>query len=580
MSKQTTEKSKTERILDGVAVWASYYRANPHRFAEDYLNVHLKLFQKILLFMMNIDNYFCYIAARGQGKSFLIAIFCCVRCILYPGTKICIASGTRGQSVNILEKIKMELMPNSQLLKSEISSVQITASNACIEFYNGSFIKVVTASDNSRGNRANILIVDEFRMVSQSTIETVLKRFLTAERTPPYLNNPKYKHLSEENKEIYLSSAFYQDHWSYEKVLSFSKNMLDDHKKYFVCGLPYQLSVDEGLLRKSYVEDQMSESNFNEITWSMEMECLWFGDIEGTFFDFNSISKNRKIQYPMLPSDKSSLLGNDKKISIRPKIGGEIRILSADIALMSSKKNKNDASSIFINQLIPTSDSRYMSNIIYTENQEGLHTEDQALRIRKLYTEYNCDYIVMDANGVGLGVYDALVRDLVDDDTGVLYPALSCCNDSEMASRCTSSEAEKVIWSIKANSKFNSDCAIQLREAFRNNKIRLLVPEQNAEKELLPNIKGYNKLTAEEKIELQHPYIDTTLLVDEMINLNHDESGGVVKITEKSGKRKDRYSSLSYNYYVACQLEIKNSRKKRHSLSSSIGFMYRAPKIK
>ena len=102
----------------------------------------------------------------------------------------------------------------------------------------------------------------------------------------------------------------------------------------------------------------------------------------------------------------------------------------------------------------------------------------------------------------------------------------------------------------------------------------------NAEKELLPNIKGYNRLTAEEKIELQHPYIDTTLLVDEMINLNHDESGGVVKITEKSGKRKDRYSSLSYNYYVACQLEIKNSRKKRHSLSSSIGFMYRAPKIK
>lgn len=66
MSKQTAEKSKTERILDGVAVWASYYRANPHRFAEDYLNVHLKLFQKILLFMMNIDNYFCYIAARGQ----------------------------------------------------------------------------------------------------------------------------------------------------------------------------------------------------------------------------------------------------------------------------------------------------------------------------------------------------------------------------------------------------------------------------------------------------------------------------------------------------------------------------------
>lgn len=41
---------------------------------------------------------------------------------------------------------------------------------------------------------------------------------------------PKYKYWLEGNREIYLSSAFYQNHWSYEKVLSFSKNMIDDHR--------------------------------------------------------------------------------------------------------------------------------------------------------------------------------------------------------------------------------------------------------------------------------------------------------------------------------------------------------------
>lgn len=56
---------KRRRIMDGVDVWASFYRANPQRFAEDYLNLHLRLFQKILLFMMNISDFFCYIAARG-----------------------------------------------------------------------------------------------------------------------------------------------------------------------------------------------------------------------------------------------------------------------------------------------------------------------------------------------------------------------------------------------------------------------------------------------------------------------------------------------------------------------------------
>lgn len=57
--------SREANVLDGVEVWAGYYRANPQRFAKDYLNVNLRLFQKILLFMMNISNFFCYIAARG-----------------------------------------------------------------------------------------------------------------------------------------------------------------------------------------------------------------------------------------------------------------------------------------------------------------------------------------------------------------------------------------------------------------------------------------------------------------------------------------------------------------------------------
>lgn len=142
-----------------------------------------------------------------QGKSWLLAVFCCVRCILYPGSKICIASGTRGQSINILEKIKNELLPNSPLLKNEIESFVISTSNAYIDFKNGSSIKVVTASDSARSNRANILLVDEFRMVNRETTETVLRRFLTAPRMPGYLHNPKYAHLRERNKEIYLSSA-------------------------------------------------------------------------------------------------------------------------------------------------------------------------------------------------------------------------------------------------------------------------------------------------------------------------------------------------------------------------------------
>lgn len=185
--------------MNGVALWAGFYRYNPHRFVADYLNIKLKLFQKILLYAMMHNNFFMYIAARGQGKTWLTALFCVVRCILFPKTKICIASATRPQANEVLLKITDDFMKNygfgSENLRREITYAAVGANKAVIEFANGSWIRVVTASDSGRGSRANILLVDEFRMVDLDTINTVLRRFLTAPRQPNYLNNPN-THIS------------------------------------------------------------------------------------------------------------------------------------------------------------------------------------------------------------------------------------------------------------------------------------------------------------------------------------------------------------------------------------------------
>lgn len=562
---------------------AAYYRANPHRFVKDFLHIDLRWFQKIVIYAMNMNPAFCMIASRGLGKSFLIAIYCCVRCILYPGTKICIASGTRGQATNVLEKIRTEIIPKSNELKCELrgGDIKISSSEAIALFRNGSYIKVVTSSDSSRGNRANILVLDEFRMIDKDTIDTVLTKFLTAIRQPGYLNKPEYAHLKdkERNRQVYLSSAYFQDHWSYAKVKSFVKNMQHPDRDWFICSFPYQLAIKEKLSNKEDIADLMLGEDFNEIRWMMEMLAEFYGDSEGSFFNYESVAKNRKIKYPMLPGRICAKLTNNAKLRIQPKTIGEKRILSVDIALMSSNKHKNDASAIFINQLLPTKASRYINNIIYTETSEGLRTEEQALQIRRLYEEYECDYIVIDCKGVGLGVYDALASDISDVESGEIYPALSCCNNPDMAARCTNRNAEKVIWAINGAARFNSDCAVMLREGFKSGKIRLLATEYDGEK-ALSSIKGYSNLHASDKAELTLPYVNTTLLINELINLQYEDSNGLIKITEKSGMRKDRYSSLSYNYWVACQLE-KNIRK-RSSSSDSVKdvLLFRAPKFR
>lgn len=574
--------SRIAKITEGAARWCAYYRANPHRFAKDYLHLNLHLFQKILIIMMNWSSTTAFIGSRGIGKSYLSAVFCVIRCILYPGTKICIASGTRGQSINVLEKIMLELKPASPELAAEIDEKQtkINGTNAQIVFKNSSYIKVVTASDSARGNRANLLLLDEFRMIAKDVIDTILRKFLTQKRMPRYeeltKEERKKEYAKEKNKTMYLSSAYFVDHWSYLKCTDTCQFMLNDTKHQFVCGLPYQLSIAEGLLDAETVADEMAETDFNEIKFQMEYEALWYGNTDGSFFDYNSISKNRRIKYPMLPDKLAAKLNNSQNVRIQPKQNGEIRILSADIALMSSRKNNNDATAIFLNQLLPTKAGRYTSNIVYADACEGLRTDDQALLIRKLFDEYACDYLVLDTSGLGLGVYDCLSRDIVDPETGEMYPAISCCNNAEMAARCAVIGAEKVIWAIKASAQFNSDCAFLLREAFRSGRIRLLATEYDAE-EFLGELRGYSSLSSAERMQLQLPYIHTTLLIDELTKLQHEESAGKVKIFEKTGMRKDRYSSLSYNYYVAVQIESKVSKRQSVNATSSDAFVIKPP---
>ena len=154
-------------------------------------------------------------------------------------------------------------------------------------------------------SRANVLILDEFRLISKDVIDTILRKFLTQRRMPKYEELTKAERRAEYDKEknmtAYLSSAYYSDHWSYTKCQDTFKAMLDESKSQFVCSLPYQLSIEEGLLDADTVLDEMSETDFSDIKFSMEYEALFYGSSEDAFFDFASVSKNRRIKYPMFP---------------------------------------------------------------------------------------------------------------------------------------------------------------------------------------------------------------------------------------------------------------------------------------
>lgn len=570
-------QDKSEKMMTTIARRAAFYRENPNRFVKDYLGIELKLFQEIILVMMNFCTNSMFLAARGLGKTYLTAVFCVVRCILYPGTKICVASKTLKQAKEVLKKITSEIMPSSPNLRLEIKQITLNSVDAQIEFKNGSIIFVTTTTDTARGGRCHILLVDEFRLCKKEVIETVLRPFMRSERMPGFFKKKEYvNYPKERNKEIYMSSVWLKSHWAYKEAQSYVVDLMNQKKKTFICGLPYQMSIKEGLLNPEQVLEEMMSPTFNEISFSMESGCLWWGESEDSFFRFDDLMKARRIKEAIYPKEIYTQISN-KIIKYPEKTSGELRLLSADIAVMSSKRNKNDATSIFVTQLLPTKDGQYIRNVLYSENKEGGHTEDQALTIRRIFEQMDCDYIVIDTQGVGVGVFDNLVKDMTDDITGEFYPAFTCINDAEMAEhyKGSSTNPAKVIYSVKANTKWNSQCAYALRDCIRRGKMRLLLDEEEFNDEYESNKAFYN-LSAEDKLTIKMPYIQTSLLINELVNLEYTTVGAEIKIKETGTNRKDRYSSLSYANQIANELERKLSKPKLSQ--SAFRLQCRSPK--
>lgn len=286
-------------------------------------------------------------------------------------------------------------MKRSPFLAYEIEKCNIGQNDATIMFKNGSWIKTRTSTENARSARANVLVVDEFRMVDETIINMVLRKFLTSPRQPNYLNKPEYAHLQERNKEIYASSAYFKSSWAYKKAQGYTLNFFDELKKYFICGLPYQISIFENLLMREQMIDEMSEPDFNDIIQAMEMDCLFWGDEGDNLFKYDEFEKRRKIKNAFMPlkfyTDRNPV----------PKLGeASERILSVDVALMATtKKKRNDASAITINEVVQNNDTSYQSNFVYINTFEGLTTDELGLIIMRYFYHYKCTQLVLDTAG-------------------------------------------------------------------------------------------------------------------------------------------------------------------------------------
>lgn len=548
------ELEKEQKTLDEIGDLASYFREYPHLLAKHYLNVDLHPFQDILLYEMFHNDFSNIVACRGLGKTWIIALYAVIKAILYPGSQICVTSSKLKQAIEVLKKIQLDFCIKhewgSDLLNLEIKKILLSAEDPQIIFYNGSVIFAVAANKNARSKRSTDNIYDEFVQMDPDIIDDILQPFLTSKRRPGFVSNPKYENCVEENKEIYASSAWYSGEWSYIRAQDYIINMLIG-KKYFACALPYQLSLEANITSKSRIEAVMDRSDFDPVKFSMEYEALWFGSDGTEFLSFEAMNNRRNITQSLPPLE--ILLDKRNKIKVDPIIQKGKRVLSVDVALIQG--DENDAAVLMINDAILQENNQFVSNFRLIETFEGLRTEQLGLIVMRMYYLYNCDVLVVDGRGNGQGVLDNITIEQFDSLTGLTYLPFKAVNNDKWVERAIGSKFTNSLWVINATNKLNDEAAYRLKNGFENNKINLLVSEYDCEKHLENNISGYLAKKDAEQMIYKKPFVETTLTINEIVKLEFELKGQYVSPSEASGMRKDRYSSMSYNYWVVKELE-------------------------
>lgn len=558
--------------LDHFFKWNTFFRRNYHRFAIDALKINLYEYQALTLYEMGVNNMIVIVASRAAAKSFIIALYACIRCILYPGTKILLSSATKKQSdLIVTEKIKNELRSWSPMLAREINEKDIKDNGNKTEvlFRNKSKIIVVVANDNARGNRSNCIVREEFRQIPKNIDDSVLSPCQILRQTP-YMSNPYYANipeLKEEPVDVYISSSWFDNgHWMWKIVDNAYKDMLDGKPS---CLLAFDESVVLKHGIKSMSQLVAEKKKQDPITWKLEFLNCRVKENQSAYFTYSMFQNNQKVMRPFYPRLLIDYKTGKKNPYDIPKQKNEVRIVACDMAFVTNKHNDN---SIFTcMRLLPETttihkendeslqlDNGYRRVVTYMDSMQGGDPTKQALRIRQLYEDFNADYIVLDTRNGGVTILGLLSRIMYDEERGKEYTPLACMNNEDYKDMIYMEGAKECIFAINATQKLNSDIAMDFKRVLEAQKIDLPVNYEKAKEDILPNIKEYNN-TPDGALQVfyESPFLETQALISETTSLVYErkEQTGAIVIKEQGNNRKDRYTSVSYGSWFATQLE-------------------------
>ena len=162
-----------------------------------YAPLNLMSFQAVMFEMMWRRKFPMILASRGAGKSFLLALYAVIKCLLVPGEEIVIVGKAFRQSKKVFEYAE-RFYNTSPVIKEAVDSSfkmfnvkrnsPISHGSDRHEFHIGlsKIIALPLGADGEsiRGQRASVLLVDEFASVNEEILEIVVTPFLSVHKDP------------------------------------------------------------------------------------------------------------------------------------------------------------------------------------------------------------------------------------------------------------------------------------------------------------------------------------------------------------------------------------------------------------
>ena len=563
--KEEISENKIREYLEPLRNEIAFYREYPDLFVDDIkgpnCTFQFRFTQRIFLRSIMRHRYVYCVFTRGFSKSFLAIMGLMLKAILFPGSKVFVTTGGKEQAALITISKVEEICKLIPALENEINQdrgmSKKSKDNVKYIFKNGSELDILAARESTRGQRRNGGVIEEVILVDETALNEIIIPTTNVDRNLPDGTTDPDEVVNQ--SQVYITSAGQKNSFAYNKLTEILLNSILFPDMYMVLGGDYKLAILEGAVKEDMVEEMKVNGTYNEASFDREYGSVQSGESENAYFSNDVFEKHRILLQP-----ESEYSGRSSK--------NAYYVVAVDVG----RKGCNTEAAVLKVTPQPQGDSiKSLVNIISLTAE---HFELQAVHLKKIYYKYKARTMVIDANGLGIGLVDFMVRSQIDPETNDVLPPFGVEGGTyedagqEYKQFKTEDMEKDAMYLVKATAPINTDAHAYVQTQMSSGRVKFLIDEQTAKTKLMSTKVGQNMTTDERNTYLM-PFQQTSILKEQMLNLVEDNEG--VNVILKQANRtipKDKFSAFEYGMYYIKLEEDKRKRRKTYNISDLLFF--------